>query len=134
MELQKIQSLVEFTEITPEKFTHNFLGFGIHKSSCEVEIYRKGDKVFVLFVDTGHGTSVTNACELLVQEIYDRYLIGKYKREDILFAETYKRDKKDLHRGGIMGAIDIIHVEWSDNTVIGVDWEFMGELVTPRLK
>lgn len=58
-----------FNEVSREVFEHGFLGFGTHKSRIRVHIYRHDKLAIVVFEDLGHGTSVTNASELLATEI-----------------------------------------------------------------
>lgn len=126
-----LHNIGNFLSVAPKKITHNFLGFGIHKSSCVVEIYESNGKCFVLFVDTGNGTSVTNAAEQLITEIYEKHLIGKYSPNDILFAETYEADR---NYPGFLdnGHVDAIIPTWNGSQVEKVEWKHIGKLVEPR--
>jgi hypothetical protein len=77
-----------------------------------------------LFTDIGKGTSVTNASEQLVTEIYNQYLISHYRKEQCLFAETYDRKEKTDTE-----AIDIIVPEWENNKCIRVGWKHLGKKI-----
>lgn len=108
-----------------EDFTHKFLGFGIHKSEVNVEIWFLKNKEFVLVMltDSGKGTSVTNACEQIITEIYHNYL-KRYPVNAIFFCETY--DKKER--------IDWIKPTWhlSRNNkleVRKVEWGPLGSII-----
>jgi hypothetical protein len=99
-------------------FIHQFKGFGINKSECKVEIWKLQDKALVLFTDTGKGTSVTNASEQLVTEIYNQYLIKDYKPNQCLFSETYDRIQ-----------IDIVLPNWQGNKCHRVGWKHLGKII-----
>lgn len=104
-------------------FNHEYLGFGIHKSECQVEIWMSiptslGSSCLVLFTDLGKGTSVTNASEQLVSEIYNKYLISNYKKERCVFSETYDRKQ-----------IDVIIPDWNNNVCERVTWKHLGMII-----
>jgi hypothetical protein len=101
-------------------FTHHFIGLRIHKSECKVEIWKLPTKCVILFTDTNKGTSVTNAAEQLITEIYNQYLIKDYKTNQCLFAETYDKVKE---------GIDIILPEWHDNICEDIEWRHLGKFV-----
>lgn len=70
---------------------HSFLGFGIHKSACEVEIYKTvAGRYLVILTDIGEGTSVTNAAEQIATEVYNIYLKEDgVSSEDVVWVEHY---------------------------------------------
>ena len=129
---KEVQIIQKALTVVPTKMTHHFLGLGIHKSSCEVEIYELNGVAFVLLVDTGNGTSVTNSAGQLVQEVYLKHLIYKYRKEQLVFAETYKRDERDSGAG--LGSVDVITPIWNGDSVRGVEWKRLGELTEPKFK
>jgi hypothetical protein len=100
-----------------QEFEHHFKGFGIHPSVCQVQIWKMGNKTFILFTDLGKGTSVTNASEQLVQEIYAEYL-HPLPKEECMFAETY----------GDKEGIDLVLPVWRGDAVSDVEWKHLGVL------
>lgn len=70
-----------------QKFEHEYLGWGIHRSRCNVRIFSDDGDHFILFEDLGIGTSVTNASELLATQIVAKM---KYMPMDCKFFETYR--------------------------------------------
>ncbi len=71
-----------------KEFFHDFLGFGNVRSQCKVTIITdKKDKHLILFEDLGLGTSVTNASEMLAQQIVNTQSLDPV---DCRFFETYK--------------------------------------------
>ena len=69
----------------------DYLGFGIHKSFCDVEIYKEADKYLVIMTEPcneSSGTSVTNACETIASDLFHRGLVGK-DPEKIVWIEHY---------------------------------------------
>jgi hypothetical protein len=99
--------------------SYNYLGFNTHKSKCKVQIWKFNDKAVVLFTDLGIGNSVTNSAELLVTEIYRKYLY-EYKKQCCIFAETYD----------IKESVDIIEpIAWLGNECVEVEWHHLGKLV-----
>ncbi len=105
--------------------THNFLGFGIHKSQCRVKIWKDSGKFFVLFIDCNAGTSVTNAAEQLVEEVYKKHL-STVPKEDIIFAETYEDFPKEN--------VDIIIPKWEGEKVTDVEWKHLAILINEKHK
>ncbi len=103
------------------RFTHHFKGFGIHKSECLIEIWFLEKYCIVLFTDTGKGTSVTNASEQIITEVYEQAELNlMYTREQCLFAETYDKVKD---------GIDIIIPEWKNGICVDVEWRHLGKIV-----
>lgn len=119
--------LSEFSAFPKDKeptkeFNYDFLGFGLYPSRCNVKMWHVGhDKWFVLFTDLKEGTSVTNASEQLVTEIFNNFLEGRDK-ENIFFAESYDTNTSN-------GDIDAIIPEWHENTCMSVTWEYVGKLL-----
>lgn len=102
---------------------YKFKGFGIHNSECDVKIWFEKEKAIVLFTDIGKGTSVTNASEQLVTEIYNGYLT-KFDKNNVMFMETYERDKR--HR---IEDVDIVVPVWQDGKAVDVNWFHLGKIV-----
>ena len=100
-----------------------YLGFGVHKSSCDVEIWKlEDDRAVILCTDRGDGTSVTNAAETVVQDVYAKYLQGTDKAK-CLFMETYPYEG---------ATIDQIVPVWDGDEVISVNWIHMGKRIKPE--
>ncbi|HPC09542.1 MAG TPA: hypothetical protein PLN85_00510 [archaeon] len=87
-----------------ENFEYEYMGFGVHKSSCIIRIEKNGDMFYILFEDIGNGTSVTNASEQLASDIVNLYSINPTKCR---FFETYRIYNYD--------SIDEITYEWDYN-------------------
>lgn len=120
MNRQDLQVTVQTIQANPDQVfecLHHFKGLGTHPSVVNVKMWTFGHLVFVLFTDIGNGTSVTNASEQLVEEIYFLYLT-RFKKEHCLFAETYE---------GKNEAVDFVLPEWVHNRVISVDWLHFGK-------
>lgn len=109
------------TEINPYKFQlrhHKFT------SECKVQIWEVGDRAFIMFteLDKNPGVSVTNAANFLVQEVYNKYLGGRIKKENCLFAEIYQ--SQDM--------ISVILPDWNDDECYRVEFGYMGKLIKPE--
>lgn len=109
-------------------FTHRFKGFGIHDSECLVEMWNlPNGKILVVLNDTGKGTSVTNASEQIITELYNQYLEKwGYRPQECFFTETYDKYKE---------GIDLIIPEWTKDPygrwkVGDVEWRHIGKLVS----
>lgn len=104
-------------------FIHDFLGFKIHKSTVHVEIWFEGDKAIVILNDTGKGTSVTNASEQIITEIYNKYLLN-HPVGKVLFCEAYDKVKD---------GIDWIEPTWcmegNKLVVHEVEWHRLGKII-----
>ena len=98
---------------------HEFLGFGRCKSECKVEIWMDNKHAFVLLTDLGVGTSVTNASEQIITEVFNKYLGNKYLPEDCSFSETY--DRKE--------GVDLVIPKWENKMVVSVDWKHIGKIL-----
>jgi hypothetical protein len=96
-------------------FKHEYRGFGTFKSWCNVKIWKVDGKAIILFTDR-YGTSVTNAAELLITEIYNQYLTHVPK-DKCLFIETYNYKR---------ASYDIVIPRWTGDKVTDVDWTFLG--------
>jgi len=72
--------------IVEEKF--QFKGFGGCKSKCGLVIFNASDKVIVVLsqLKGNHGTSVTNAIEIIKDSVMDKYLSSS---DDIVWYEHY---------------------------------------------
>jgi len=97
-----------------------YLGFGRIPSSCDVEIWKLEDgRAVILCTDRGDGTSVTNAAETVVQDVYEKYLKDTDKTK-CLFMETYPY--KDAN-------IDQIVPVWDGDQVVSVNWVHIGKRI-----
>lgn len=67
-----------------------YLGFGIHKSSCWIDIFKEDNKYIVIMTD-GSGTSVTNACETIATKVMEK-LLPDVDIENIIWIEHYPKD------------------------------------------
>jgi hypothetical protein len=102
---------------------YKFKGLRTHNSECDVKIWFENDKAIILFTDIGKGTSVTNASEQLVTEIYNSYLT-KYDKKNLMFMETYERNKR--HK---IEDVDVVVPIWQDNEAVDVNWFHLGKLM-----
>jgi len=119
MNLEPFKSLPSLEQRPANEFTHDFKGFGTHKSRCLVQIWRGENCCAVLFTDLNIGTSVTNAAEQIIEEVYSQHLKQHYPRERCLFIETY--DKTE--------GLDIIVPKWDGERVYDVDWKHLGKII-----
>ncbi len=122
--LEPFKGALSRTRDPDMKFIHKFLGFGIHKSECQVEIWFQDDRAIVVFTDTNKGTSVTNASEQIITEVYNQYL-AKFPVSKVLFCETYDKVKD---------GIDWIEPTWTPDgkgglMVHDVEWHHLGKIV-----
>ncbi len=99
---------------------HEYIGLGRVPSSCNLDIWLLEDeRAVVLFTEVNHGTSVTNAAETLVEEIYNKYL-EKFDKDKCLFMETYS--ERPEH-------VDQIVPTWDGDQVISVNWVHIGKRI-----
>jgi len=102
---------------------HGYLGFGRVVSNCQVEIWKLDEgRAVVLLTDMGQGTSVTNASETIITEVYEKHLKGTDKTK-CLFMETYPYDNAD---------IDQVVPTWDGDQVISVNWVHIGKKIKPE--
>lgn len=94
-----------------------YKGYGNCNSYCKLEIWKEEDKAVVLFTDINIGTSVTNASDILVTEIYNNFLLD-YDKKNCLFMETYDEAK----------GVDIIVPKWKGSLVHDVTWIHLGKI------
>lgn len=92
------------------KITHQFRGYGVFPSYCNVYIVNRGEYNYVLFEDLNDGTSVTNASEQLASEIVEDYDLDPTK---CIFFETYSED---------LETFDEISYTWVNNVAINPVW------------
>lgn len=90
---------------------YDFKGYGIHPSTCKVQIWEDAGKNVVLFTDLGIGTSVTNASEQLAEEIKP-----KLTRMTVGFFECYAH---------LEGIYDQIFYQIRDGKCASPDWKRM---------
>lgn len=75
-----------------EEFIHEYRGYNVHPSKCQVRMYTDDGETMICFIDLGIGTSVTNSSEQLAQEIVnERHL----EPRDCRFFETYSQYNYD---------------------------------------
>lgn len=104
-------------------FIHPFKGFGVHKSTVQVQVWWVSQYAIVLLTDTGKGTSVTNAAEQIIEEIYAKYLAA-FLVQNCFFMETYSKSE----------GIDLILPSWtSRKSVSYVQWKHIGKIVDPKI-
>lgn len=84
-------------------FKHNFRGYSVHLSVCNVYVHTEDDNHYVLFENIGEGTSVTNASEQLASEITKSLALDP---EKCRFFETYREFDND--------SFDEITYQWKD--------------------
>ncbi len=101
---------------------YKFKGLGRHDSECKIEIWKDADKAVILFTDIGKGTSVTNASEQLVTEIYNKYLLN-YDKKNLMFIETYQKRKN------VIESADVVVPIWDGNEASDVNWFHLGKLI-----
>jgi hypothetical protein len=85
-----------------EEFIHEYRGYNIHPSKCQVRIYTDDGETMICFIDLGVGTSVTNCSEQLAQEIVNKHNL---RPQDCRFFETYEQYEFDT--------FDEIEYEWT---------------------
>jgi len=101
---------------------HSYSGFGNCHSECTIKIWDLDDnRVLVVFLDKGIGTSVTNFAEKLVESTYKDWFSGRSK-DEIIWAETYPYVEEDQ-------TFDQIIPEWDGDSVTRVSWKFLAEIV-----
>ena len=100
-----------------KEFIHEYIGFGIHDSQCNVKIWDINENLhLIICTDLGKGTSVTNAAEQIATEIYQAHFKGVDKK-NLIFAETYEDYK--------MESLDMWVLKWSGDIVVDIDWKHM---------
>lgn len=107
-----------------DDFNFLYKGFGIHKSECNVKIWKfPAGGGFVLLTDTGKGTSVTNASETIITDLYALKFAGVPKK-DLFFAEMYtERPIENM---------DAIVPKWVGDKCVGVDWLPLAQIFNPK--
>ncbi len=95
-----------------QSFRHEFKGWGIHPSSCNVYIEKNLDtqECLILFEDINDGTSVTNASEQLATELVKLLELDHPKCR---FFETYDG----------RSSIDEIEYNWKNNKADHPKWK-----------
>lgn len=107
----------------------DYLGYGVHKSYCDLEIWNSDDKYCVILTETSardSGTSVTNACEGIATHIYGLGLCGKVHPDNIVWIEHYTGDS------GFSETYDQIKLEFQrteDDEIVFANptWNHIGE-------
>jgi len=94
-------------------FRHEFKGWGIHPSSCNVYVQKnlETQECLILFEDIDDGTSVTNASEQLASEIVQLLELDPSKCR---FFETYNDGRS---------SIDEIEYDWKNNKADHPKWK-----------
>lgn len=93
-----------------------FNGYNTHPSVCGVDFLdTKDGKIVVILTDLGQGTSVTNAAEQLVYELYRKFLFKSHP-EDIIWVEHYPENENEYAK------IEFAHISF-DGRAIGVSWK-----------
>lgn len=105
------------------EYDHEYLGFKTHKSKCNVKIWIINEHyAFVIFTDLGIGTSVTNASEQLVEEVYFKSItqLG-IDKSNVAFSEMYQESKVE--------DLDLVIPTWKGNKVINVNWKNIAQII-----
>jgi len=110
----------------------DYLGFGVHKSFCNVEIYKEDDKYIVIMTephDESSGTSVTNACEDIATKLYNDGYFEETYPGNIVWVEHYSRER------GFDETYDQINLEFAGKGIGNVKfahptWKHIGEKLT----
>lgn len=103
-----------------QEFEHEYLGFGIHKSKCNVKIWNiDSSRRFILFTDLGIGSSVTNCAEQLIAEIYEAKF-SNYDKSLLFWAETYQDYPEE--------SLDLIIPTWNNEKVEDIDWKYLATI------
>lgn len=109
----------EIVKRDPDKdFDYDFKSMGIFKCTVNVKIWATRYLAAVLITDLNIGTSVTNAADRIVFEVYHKFL-SFYTKESVLFMEKYSEQD----------GIDLIIPKWDGDKVTGVDWKHIGKLI-----
>ena len=87
--------------------TFAFKGFHGIPSDCQLDIYHVKDTYVVLLTDQNHGTSVTNACEMIATKVLSTY--QHLTPKNTVWVEHYDRMDGET--------FDIITFAWEDNRV-----------------
>jgi len=98
-------------EVFKHKFKSSINGT---KSSCDVYVYSKNEKNYILFANTGEGTSVTNASEQIATEVIN---LLRFDPKDCEFFETYPEYQEEMY-------IDNITYNWENNKALHPTWTF----------
>lgn len=88
---------------------HNYKGFGVHPSNCNVKIIQNGEGNYVLFTN-GDGTSVTNASEQIATEVVERFNLYITRTR---FFENYPYDP---------GRVDEVMYNWVNGLARNPQW------------
>ena len=98
-------------------FRHEFKGWGIHPSACNVHVEKNLDtqECRILFEDIDEGTSVTNASEQLATEIVKLMELDHTKCR---FFETYADGRTD---------VDEIEYDWINGVAKNPKWKHVND-------
>lgn len=73
-----------------EQYILNFIAPNRYPSACLISIYRQSG--IVIATDIDEGMSITNACDLIANEVVKRYYMNPQK---IIFIEQYRPGRLD---------------------------------------
>ena len=98
---------------------HLYKGFGRVPSSCLIEMFNDDGETFICFVNTGDGTSVTNASEQLATEIVKEYGLDP---ENCRFFEVYKEYNKYDYQYDYDGFTEVTYT-WKNGVAHDAQWK-----------
>jgi len=104
-------------------FGHHFKGYGIHDSWVNIKMWAHGQQAIIL-ITNGEGTSVTNAAEQILTEVYNKSIkYQNFHHLNCVWIETYNPQK----------GIDFIIPKWAykglEPMVESVTWKHLGKLL-----
>ena len=108
-------------------FRFEYLGMGIHKSWCVVQVYTHKEKSVVIMTEPGvpdSGTSVTNACEDIATKLYNQKDVFPKgtQIQDILWFETYAERYDDMKRNNEHDRIEFWATNVDETKFMEPDW------------
>jgi hypothetical protein len=103
-------------------YIHEYKGFGIHPSACQVYIMEEEGGIWIGFQDGNIGTSVTNASEQIASEIVGKENLNP---EICRFFEWYPQYE---------GEVSEISYQWNGKNASNAKWSyFCSSLENPFL-
>ena len=109
---------VSLKKAPDESFDFDFKGYGIHHSQCRVDVWKLGNGTrFVLLIDKGMGTSVTNDSEGIATKLVNE---KGWRPDQCIFAERYNdRPVED---------VDLVSYTWVGMKATDPQWKHLGRL------
>ena len=115
--------------------TFNFKGYWGVSSICGVDIYHQNDdKVVVVLTELpeNHGTSITNAIELIAEQVVEAYGL---QNRDIVWVEHYPEQVDPYNYKHIMheNSFDLVVMTAIDNEFFNPQWKRISEVEFVKL-